>query len=92
MVGNSNSPSSTRRRSVSKLRAVAIAAMAADALGMTAISSASAPIDAAKAARNRSTSPTQRSHGEPCGLPRLVNASSAALTSTDSAPCEQLFT
>ncbi len=92
MVGNSNSPSSTRRRSVSKLRAVAIAPMAAEALGTIAISSAVAPIDVATVARSRSTSPTQRSHGEPCVSHDVVNASRAALTSTDNAPWEQLFT
>ena len=69
-----------------------MAAMATEALGMTAISSASAPIDTAKAARRRSTSPTQRSHGEPWVSHDVVNASSAALTSSDSAPWEQLFT
>ena len=69
-----------------------MAAMAVEALGITAISSASAPIEAAKAVRSRSTSPTQRSHGEPALCHDSVNASSAASTSSDSAPWEQLLT
>ena len=83
MVGNSNSPSTTvAARSCRTASAVAIAAMAVEALGITAISSASAPIDAAKAARSRSTSPTQRSHGEPSVCHDSMNASSAASTSS----------
>ena len=90
MVGNSNSPITTVRRSVSNASAVAMAPMALDAFGITAISSASAPIEAARAVRSRSTSPTQCSHGEPCERHDSRNASSAASTWSESAPCEQL--
>ena len=92
MVGNSNSPSTTVRRSVSNASAVAMAVMPVEAFGITAISSVSAPIAAAKAARSRSTSPTQRSHGDPCVCHDSVKAVSADSTSSDNAPCEQLFT
>lgn len=92
MVGNSNSPRTIARRRESNERAVAIPAMAVEALGITAISSASAPIEVANAARNRSTSPTHRSQGEPEECHDAMNASSPACTSSDSAPWEQLFT
>ena len=92
MVGNSNSPSSTRRRSVSKLRAVAIAPMAAEALGIIAISSAVAPIDVP----NRRAQPLDLADPalprRAARLPRLGERVEAALTSTDNAPWEQLFT
>jgi hypothetical protein len=92
IVGNSKSPSTTPRRRPEKESAVATAAIAADALGMIAISSTLAPIRSAAAARSRSTSPTQRSQGDPSSCQDAVKAPSAASTSVERAPCEQLLT
>jgi len=82
----------TFRRSPSNDSAVAMAEMAIEAFGTTAISSGSAPSMAAARVRRRSTSATQSSHGEPPACHDSTNALSAAATADDSAPCEQLLT
>ena len=73
--------------------AVAIAAMAVEAFGITAISSASAPIEAAKArAQPLDLADPAIPRRAVASCHDSVNAASAASTSSDSAPCEQLFT
>jgi hypothetical protein len=92
MVGNSNPLSSTSLRGPPKDSAVATAAAAVVALGITATSSTSAPMVAANSARRRSSSLIHWSHGEPPVSHDRVNVPSAASTSVDKAPWEQLFT
>src|SRR5262245_27900765 len=92
MVGNSKSPMTTCDRGPSKLRELATALIPAEALGMTATSSRSAPIDAANRARRRSTCSTHISHGEPLSCHESRYSRNAASTSRESAPWEQLLT
>jgi hypothetical protein len=92
IVGNSKSPTTTWERGVSKVRLLVTALIPADALGITATSSLSAPIDAAKRARSRSTCSTHISHGEPLSCHESRYARIASSTSIDSAPCEQVLT
>src|SRR5256885_4950000 len=90
MVGNSNSPRTTFRRSVNE-RALAMEFTPADALATRATSSGSAPINLANSPRASSYFSTQRSHGEPCSCQLRRYSPKAASTRFESAPWEQLL-